>query len=105
MASERDEVNMSSSSDGERERENVAVEPSYSRPKRRRHYLLHCGHCDSYLSKSAYYRHREAFFNPVSGQWLRLKEHSPTVVSAVSSDLALSESFDYEGGTGVATLY
>ena len=39
-------------------------------PKRRRSLLL-CGHCDTYLAKSTYYRHRELHFNPVTLLWKR----------------------------------
>ena len=35
---------------------------------RQRHF---CGHCDEYLPKSTFYRHRKSFFNPVSHEWLR----------------------------------
>ena len=51
--------------EGERD---VDVTESLPHSKRRR-FLLHCGHCDRSLPKSTYYRHREAFFNPVSGHW------------------------------------
>ena len=30
---------------------------------------LFCPHCDEYLSNSTFYRHKEAFYNHVSGEW------------------------------------
>ena len=35
--------------------------------KRRR---LYCEHCESYLSKSAYYRHRMRYFDTSHNQWV-----------------------------------
>ncbi len=29
-----------------------------------------CPHCDQYLSKSSYYRHKSSFYNKVTKQWL-----------------------------------
>ena len=35
-------------------------------PKRRK---LLCGHCDCYLPKTTYYRHRSNFYNLVTKKW------------------------------------
>ena len=47
--------------------ERSEMEPAALQPKRRRCLLL-CGYCDRYLSKSTYYRHRDAYFKHASGQ-------------------------------------
>ena len=41
---------------------------SESRRCRQKHF---CGHCNDYLPKSTFYRHRDSFFNPVSNEWQR----------------------------------
>lgn len=28
-----------------------------------------CGHCETYVSKSVYYRHRRLYFNKLTNQW------------------------------------
>lgn len=43
----------------------------YLNPAKRQRSLLLCGHCDAYLSKSTYYRHRELYFNPASLKWTK----------------------------------
>ena len=55
-------------SDVDTEHSEHEMEAITLQPKRRRCLLL-CGHCDRYLSKSTYYRHRDAYFNHASGQW------------------------------------
>ena len=30
---------------------------------------IFCAHCNDYLPKSTFYRHRDCFFNPVSKEW------------------------------------
>ena len=45
-----------------------STEVDLPHPKRRRSFLL-CEHCDRYVSNSTYYRHKEAYFNRVTGQW------------------------------------
>lgn len=37
---------------------------------RRSRERVFCGHCDEYLPKSTFYRHKDTFFNPVSKQWV-----------------------------------
>ena len=33
--------------------------------------LIFCGHCESYLTKSTYYRHRSDYFDIVNQRWTR----------------------------------
>ena len=43
-----------------------------SRPrgvKRRRNY---CEHCESYLTKSTFYRHRSKYYNTATGKWVKV---------------------------------
>ena len=60
--------NNSEDDDGCSEENESMMESSQPIPRRSRPLLL-CGHCDKYLTKSTYYRHRELYFNPVSLQW------------------------------------
>ena len=46
---------------------------SESRRCRQKHY---CPHCNDYLPKSTFYRHRDSFFNPVSIKWLSESDYS-----------------------------
>lgn len=48
---------------------NERVMESFQPMAKRHRPLLLCGHCDKYLTKSTYYRHKEIYFNPVSLQW------------------------------------
>ena len=32
-------------------------------------FRVFCNHCDDYIPKSTFYRHKETFFNPVSNSW------------------------------------
>ena len=72
---------------------------------KRRRQSMYCGHCDSYLPKSTYYRHREAFFDSISLTWQRkhtcfqskdLEEHLPTV-NVPESSTNEPEYTSYEG--------
>ena len=59
-------------------------------PQSKRHRsLLLCGHCETYVPKSTYYRHKERYFDVISNQWQRLTEasrgvDSPVIVPAFS---------------------
>ena len=55
--------------------------------KRKRDLLL-CGHCNNYVSKSTYYRHRDAFFDPVLEKWER---ENPLLESNVQENETLSD--------------
>lgn len=68
MEVETNGANDSEDDDGCLEENESVMESSQPMPKRSRPLLL-CGHCDKYLTKSTYYRHRELYFNPVSLQW------------------------------------
>ena len=83
MSSQRD-TDLNSGSD-ESEQEWEATPPQ---PKRHRSLIL-CGHCETYVPKSTYYRHKERHFDVVSYQWQRLTEasrrvDSPVIVAAFS---------------------
>ena len=54
-------------------------------PERKRS-LLFCSHCDLYVSKSTYYRHRDAYFNPLLGTWDRVNEGCLTDNEASSKE-------------------
>ena len=68
-------------------------------PKRRRCSLL-CGHCDRYLSKSTYYRHRAAYFNHASGHWQRLQSDDVSSLSDDPSSGAEQGDYLYNEGPG-----
>ena len=68
-------------------------------PKRRRCSLL-CGHCDRYLSKSTYYRHRAAYFNHASGHWQRLQSDDVSSLSDDPSSGAEQGNYLYNEGLG-----
>lgn len=52
----------------------LSEEETVPRASKRKRSLLLCGHCDRYVSKSTYYRHRDAYFNPLLGTWQRVDE-------------------------------
>lgn len=57
---------------------------SGSEPRRCRQKLF-CGHCNDYLPKSTFYRHRDSFFNPASDEW---QTRSDDVIASSNSDRA-----------------
>ena len=77
-----------------------ANEPPPSRPKRRR-VLMICGHCDRSLPKLTYYRHREAFFNPVSGVWMRQVIDEATQSKQQSDNPCSSDMGCYESNNDI----
>ena len=48
-----------------------SIEETGRRASKRKRDLLFCGHCEKYVSKSSFYRHRDAYFDPVLGKWER----------------------------------
>ena len=97
MSSLRD-TDFSSGTD-ESEHEWEAAPPQ---PKRHRSLLL-CGHCETYVPKSTYYRHKERYFDVVSNQWQRLTEASrDRVVDSPVIVPALSEADANSTGNGTA---
>lgn len=80
----------------------VEDETTSPRPKRRRNLLL-CEHCGCCVSKSTYYRHRQAYFNPVSGQWQREAEGSDSTVLPTQDPGAhwnMAPTSNYNSGEG-----
>ena len=63
-----------------------------SRPRKR----FYCDHCKVFLSKSAYYRHKEKFFDRDSNRWKLDEDISSSDSSSVPS-LSQNESFMDEG--------
>ena len=64
----------------EKENDQVAELPA----KRIRASIL-CPHCDQYLSKSSYYRHRFSFYNKLTKQWSKSKGYNKKFQSQVQS--------------------
>ena len=74
-------------------------QPISIQPKRRRCSQL-CGHCDRYLSKLTYYRHRAAYFNHASGHWQRLQSDDVSSLSDDPSSGAEQGNYLYNEGLG-----
>ena len=53
---------------------------------------MFCGHCSQYLSKSTYYRHRQAFYDKKRREWLKEKPVSSN--SSSESELTCSSNED-----------
>ena len=64
-------------------------------PPKRRRSLMFCEHCDRDVSNSTYYRHREAYFNCVTGQWQQ--EDNKITSEADELESLGSEGNHYEG--------
>ena len=82
MEVQTNSANNNENDDGCSEENESEMESSQPMSKRSRPLLL-CGHCDKYLTKSTYYRHRELYFNPVSLQWKSSMEVEEYVDHAV----------------------
>ena len=65
--------------------QDTIVQPDGVKRQRKR---LFCDHCDTFLPKSTYYRHKSAYFNIVTRKWTRVD--SGTLTSA-SHHVAISE--------------
>lgn len=57
---------------------------------------FYCEHCDETLSRSAYWKHRKAYFNPTTNEWTKKEpsEHD-TFSQTDNSELTDSLNFDY----------
>ena len=72
----------------------MEVSESDSRPrgvKRRRHY---CEHCEGYLSKSTYYRHRSKYYNIATGKWIKVSDITNPNSSSSADDEDSSSSLE-----------
>lgn len=73
------------SSHGSREMDEVQLRES---SRKRKYY---CPHCDSYLVKKTFKRHKELYFDNESGQWIQ-SEHAGGNDSEEFEDIGESES-------------
>ena len=70
---------------------------SMAEPKgKRRRDRLFCPHCDEYLSNSTFYRHKEAFYNHVSGAWKKSGDVRTSDRGHLRPDLAESSGSEDE---------
>ena len=46
----------------------------------------YCDHCENYLSKSTYYRHRSKYYNIATGKWIKVSDTTNPSSSSSASD-------------------
>jgi len=66
----------------------------------------HCCHCKHYVGYSTYYRHWEAFFDPISKQWsLDSSDRNESMISNDEFSASELNSSDTEDFSGEIELY
>ena len=55
-------------------------------PRRIKRKRVYCDHCDNYLSKSTYYRHRSKYYNIATGKWIKVSDATNPSSSSSASD-------------------
>ena len=59
---------------------------------------VYCGHCHKQIPKSSFYRHRNRYYDHVTGEWRETDSLNTTYLQEVTVDMELLRGVDSRSG-------